>query len=186
MCTYSGLQTFCVCSLVFLVSHCLYDSESRTPEFHSSHPPSLAFGPPKCDVSHLVVTRSALCSSAGVTRRYSVTPAQHTVARSHSQKPARHHQHPSRVTCKVHITLRPSSITDILAQWTKDGWDFQPRHLEEGRVRNAPLRYLVGHIRWRAVQVSGIPQEESIGYYAEAPTRKGITQSFSIENTVAG
>jgi hypothetical protein len=59
---------------------------------------------------------------------------------------------------------------DVLAQWTKDGWDFQPRHLEEGRIRNVPLRYLVGRIRWRAVQVSGIPQEESVGYYAEAPT----------------
>jgi hypothetical protein len=64
---------FCVCSLVFLVSQCLYDSESRTPEFHSSHPSSLAFGPPKCDVFHLVVTQSALCSGAGVTRCYSVT-----------------------------------------------------------------------------------------------------------------
>src|SRR5580698_6830336 len=71
--TYSGLQTFCVCSLVFLVSQCLYDSESRTPESHSSLSSSLASGPPKCDVSHLVVTRSALCSSAGVTHRYSVT-----------------------------------------------------------------------------------------------------------------
>jgi hypothetical protein len=59
---------------------------------------------------------------------------------------------------------------DALAQWMKDGWDFQPRHLEEGRVRNAPLRYLVGRIRWRAVQTNGIPREESIGYYAEAPT----------------
>jgi hypothetical protein len=59
---------------------------------------------------------------------------------------------------------------DALAQWTKDGWDFQLRHLSEGRIRNAPLRYLVGRIRWRAVQTSGVPREESIGYYAEAPT----------------
>jgi uncharacterized membrane protein YgcG len=59
---------------------------------------------------------------------------------------------------------------DALAQWTKDGWDFQPQHLSEGRVRNVPLRYLVGRIRWRAVQTSGVPREESIGYYAEAPT----------------
>jgi hypothetical protein len=28
----------------------------------------------------------------------------------------------------------------------------------------------VGHIRWRAVQTSGVPREESIGYYAEANT----------------
>jgi hypothetical protein len=52
----------------------------------------------------------------------------------------------------------------------KDGWDFQPQHLSEGRVRNAPLRYLVGRIRWRAVQTSGVPREESVGYYTEAPT----------------
>src|SRR5580693_10776602 len=87
--TYSGLQMFCVCSLVFLVSHCLYVSELRAPKFHSSHPSSLAFGPPKCDVSHLVVTQSAFCSSAGVTRRYSVTPwhdiplPEHTVSSQH-------------------------------------------------------------------------------------------------------
>jgi hypothetical protein len=59
---------------------------------------------------------------------------------------------------------------DTLAQWTKDGWDFQPQHLAEGRIRNAPLRYLVGQIRWRAVQTNGVPREESIGYYAEALT----------------
>jgi hypothetical protein len=59
---------------------------------------------------------------------------------------------------------------DALAQWTKDSWDFQLQHLSEGRVRNAPLCYLVGRIRWRAVQTSGVPREESIGYYAEAPT----------------
>jgi hypothetical protein len=52
----------------------------------------------------------------------------------------------------------------------KDGWDFQLQHLSEGRVRNAPLRYLVGRIRWRAVQTSGVPREESFGYYTEAPT----------------
>jgi hypothetical protein len=59
---------------------------------------------------------------------------------------------------------------DALAQWMKDGWDFQLQHLAKGCVRNAPLRYLVGRIRWRAVQTSGVPREESIGYYAEAPT----------------
>jgi hypothetical protein len=62
---------------------------------------------------------------------------------------------------------------DALAQWMKDGWDFQLQHLSEGHVRNVPLHYLVGCIRWRAVQtsgVTGVPREESIGYYAEAPT----------------
>src|SRR5580698_5763913 len=93
--TYSGLQTFCVCSLVFLVSQCLYDSESRTPESHSSPLFSLASGPPKCDVSHLVVTRSALCSSAGVTCRYSVTPWHDVPLPEHTnRKSARHHQVP--------------------------------------------------------------------------------------------
>jgi hypothetical protein len=50
MCTYSGLQTFCVCSLVFLLSRYLSVTKSRTREIHSSLPSSSAFGPPKCDV----------------------------------------------------------------------------------------------------------------------------------------
>jgi hypothetical protein len=44
-----------------------------TLEFYLSLPFSLAFGPPKCDVFHLVDPQSALCSRAGVTRRYLVT-----------------------------------------------------------------------------------------------------------------
>jgi hypothetical protein len=73
MCTYSGLQTFCVCSLVFLLSCYLNASESWTLRIYLSLPSSLAFGPPKCDVSHFVDPRSALCSSASVTPRYLVT-----------------------------------------------------------------------------------------------------------------
>jgi hypothetical protein len=42
--------------------------------------------------------------------------------------------------------------------------------LAEGRVRNTPLRYLVGRIRWRSVQTTGVPREELIGYYTEALT----------------
>jgi hypothetical protein len=49
MCTYSGLQTFCVCSLVFLLSCYLSVSESWTLGIYSSLPSSLASGPPKCD-----------------------------------------------------------------------------------------------------------------------------------------
>jgi hypothetical protein len=46
---------------------------SWTLEFYLPLPFSSAFGPPKCDVSHLVDPQSALCSSASVTRRYLVT-----------------------------------------------------------------------------------------------------------------
>jgi hypothetical protein len=46
---------------------------SWTLGIYLSLPFSSASGPPKCDVSHLVDTRSALCSSASVTHRYLVT-----------------------------------------------------------------------------------------------------------------
>ena len=59
--------------------------------------------------------------------------------------------------------------TDALAQWTKDGWDFQPYGLNEGRVR-APKRYVNRRIKWRAIPSNSIPQEESVGYYAETST----------------
>jgi hypothetical protein len=39
MCTYSGLQTFCVCSLVFLVSsHLLTQSQGLSQSTRLSHP----------------------------------------------------------------------------------------------------------------------------------------------------
>ena len=59
--------------------------------------------------------------------------------------------------------------TDALAQWTKDGWDFQPYGLNEGRVR-APKRYVNSRIKWRAIPNNNIPPEETLGYYAETST----------------
>jgi hypothetical protein len=64
----------CRCSVSAAWSSCyLSISESWTLRIYSSLPFSLAFGPPKCDVSHLVDLQSALCSSASVTRCYLVT-----------------------------------------------------------------------------------------------------------------
>ena len=59
--------------------------------------------------------------------------------------------------------------TDTLAQWTKDGWDFQPYGLNEGRIR-APKRYVNRRIKWRAIPNNAIPPEETVGYYAETST----------------
>ena len=58
---------------------------------------------------------------------------------------------------------------DALAQWTKDGWDFQPYGLNEGRVR-APKRYVNRRIKWRTIPNNAIPAEEAVGYYVETST----------------
>jgi hypothetical protein len=50
--------------------------------------------------------RSALHSSASVTRRYTCHPQRYIVTKSViDKKPARHHQYPSWVTCSVHVTV---------------------------------------------------------------------------------
>jgi hypothetical protein len=85
---------------------------SWTLEFYSSLPFSSAFGLPKCDVSHLVDTHSALCSSASVTRRYLVThrhdvPLPSRLARS--QRVTILTQVRSRAVCTLQFTPPASS-----------------------------------------------------------------------------
>ena len=87
-----------------------------------------------------------------------------------SAGPARHHTSPKSGHALLKRYIKTKIIkTDALAQWTKDGWDFQPYGLNEGRIR-APKRYVTQRIKWRAVPNNAIPQEETIGYYAETTT----------------
>jgi hypothetical protein len=65
----------------------------------TSLPFSSASGPPKCDVSHLVDPRSALCSSASVTRCYLVTRRHNIPLPSHSTRS-------QRVTISTQVRLR--------------------------------------------------------------------------------
>ena len=60
---------------------------------------------------------------------------------------------------------------DTLAQWMKDGWNFQPYSIPEGQV-HTPLRYVTRDIKWRFVpnNTQGIPWEEVTRYYAETST----------------
>jgi hypothetical protein len=100
VCTYSGLQMFCVCSLVFLLSCYLSISESRTLGIHSSLPFSSASGLPKCDDFTLWTIEVLYDSSASVTHRCLVTSSVIPLP-SHSVKSAHHLQYPSRDTCSA-------------------------------------------------------------------------------------
>jgi hypothetical protein len=83
-----------------------------------------------------VVTQSALCSSAGVTHRYSVTP-RHDVSLPNytGRRPACHHQYPSWVTCEAHVTpvkhsisvLRQSHNEKLKKKWAT-AWAASPRY----------------------------------------------------------
>jgi hypothetical protein len=91
---------------------------SWTLKSYSSLLPSLAFGPPKCDVSHLVDPRSALCSSASVTRRYLVTCRHDIPLPSHlarSQRVTTSTQVGLRAVC----TLQPQHATPLWPHVTK-------------------------------------------------------------------
>jgi hypothetical protein len=104
MCTYSGLQTFCVCSLVFLLSQRLRVLDSRILLV-----PLILFGlwPPKCDAFHLVDPYSALSSSASVTRRYLVTLQHDIPLPSHSvisQRVTTSTQVGLRAACTLHVS----------------------------------------------------------------------------------
>jgi hypothetical protein len=98
----------------------LYVSESWTLESYLSLPFSLASGPPKCDVSHLVDPQSALCSSASVTRRYLVTfrhdiPLPGHIARSQRVTTS------TQVRLRARCTLQNTSVELAVAaqQYTK-------------------------------------------------------------------
>jgi hypothetical protein len=74
----------------------------------TSLPFSSAFGLPKCDISHLVDPRSALCSSASVTRHYLVTRRHNIPLPSRTARS----QHITTITqvglcaaCTLHITV---------------------------------------------------------------------------------
>jgi hypothetical protein len=96
---------------------------SWTLKSYSSLPSSSASGLPKCDVSHLVDLRSALCSSASVTCRYLVTRRHDIPLPSHparSQHVTTSTQVGLRAVCMLHnITFENlrQMLTQIL-RWT--------------------------------------------------------------------
>jgi hypothetical protein len=90
---------------MWLLTDVYLRQSSWTLEFYSSLPFSLALGPPKCDVSHLVDPQSALCSSASVTRRYLVTRRHNIPLSSHlasSQHVTTNTQVGLRAVCTLH------------------------------------------------------------------------------------
>ena len=117
----------------------------------------------KCDAPHLENHPSPL-------RLLKCTPCAMLLLGSTRDQPARLTKSPKSGYAQLERYIKTKIFTaDALAQWTKDGWDFQPYRLNEGRIR-APKRYVNRRIKWRAIPNSSIPQEETVGYYAETST----------------
>ena len=117
----------------------------------------------KCDASHLANYPSPL-------RLLRCTTCALLLSGISQSRPARLHTLPKSGYAPFERYIKTKIFkTDALAQWTKDGWDFQPYGLNEGRVR-APKRYVNQRIKWRAIPNNAIPPEETVGYYAETST----------------
>ena len=118
----------------------------------------------KCDASHFV----KLSQPLAVAQVHATVPC---CFQGHDQsQPARLTKLPQSGYAQLERYIKTKIFTtDALAQWTKDGWDFQPYGLNEGRIR-APKRYINRRIRWRSVPNNSIPQEETVGYYTETST----------------
>ena len=123
----------------------------------------LSLSYPKCDSLHLAdhpsPRRLLKCIRCLVAVRDSRQVSQRVATKSPKSGYALH---------KRYIKTKIFKM-DALAQWTKDGWDFQLYRLNEGRVR-APKRYVNRRIKWRAIPNNAIPPTETVGYYTETST----------------